>query len=67
MIDKPAYLLMSRLPSDLVYKIHLFVPKYPKQKEISPSMQKQLTKIQHMTLKGKNAMYMKDLEDFCLD
>ncbi len=58
----------SALPIDLVNVILKYVPKYrkPKQK-ISPSLQKQLEKIQSMSLKGKSAMYMKGLDDFCLD
>jgi len=33
----------------------------------SPSLQKELTRIQTMKLKGKSAMYMRELEDFMLD
>jgi len=33
----------------------------------SPSLERELTKIQSMNLKGKSAMYMMDLDDFCLD
>lgn len=67
--QSPAYVLERILPIDLVYVIHSFLPRPVKKKKesISPSMQKELTKIQHMTLKGKNGMYMKNLEDFCLD
>lgn len=67
--QSPAYVLERILPIDVVYVIHSFLPRPAKKKKesISPSMQKELIKIQHMTLKGKNSMYMKNLEDFCLD
>jgi len=64
----PVYVLHDILPLDVVYVISSFVPKQSKQKkEVSPSMQKQLTKIQTTFLKGKNNMYMRELIDFCLD
>jgi len=64
----PVYVLHDILPLDVVYIINSFVPKQSKQKkEVSPSMQKQLTKIQTTFLKGKNNMYMRELIDFCLD
>ena len=56
------------LPFNVVKIIMRYMPRIKKDKqEMSPSLQKQLTKIQHMKLKGKSAMYMRDLEDFCLD
>jgi hypothetical protein len=70
MIEKsPAYLLKSLLPSDLINVISAYVPQYPKKKklEVSPSAQKELKRLQYACLKGKNDMYMRDLEDFCLD
>lgn len=70
MIDRsPAYLLNHILPSDVIGVISLYVPNYPKKKkpEVSPSAQKELKRLQLTTLKGKNNMYMRDLEDFCLD
>jgi hypothetical protein len=67
MKDKSLYVLLSVLPLELVHKVDSFIPKNPKKKEASPSMQKQLIKIQRMVLKGKNSMYMRNLEDFCLD
>jgi hypothetical protein len=53
---------------DVVREIDKFFP-YPKKKkeQVSPSMQKELHKIQTMTLYGKNQMYMKGLIDFVLD
>jgi hypothetical protein len=65
----PAYILKDILPDDLIYVINSFLPRPSKKKKqvISPSMQKELTKIQTLLLRGKNAMYMRNLEDFCLD
>ncbi len=53
---------------DVVREIDKFFP-YPKKKKesISPSMQKELQKIQTLNLRGKSNMYMKDLIDFVLD
>lgn len=65
----PVFVLESILPRDVVCVIDSFVPRPVKKKkgQVSPSMQKELQKIQTVMLKGKNAMYMRDLEDFCLD
>lgn len=67
--QSPAYIFEPILPLDLVYIIDSFLPRFQKKKpqQISPSMQKELRKIQHMSLHGKNDMFMKDLIDFCLD
>ena len=56
-------------PEDIVKHIYSFIP-YPKKQtspNTSPSLQKELQKIQSIKLSGKSAMYMKDLEDFLLD
>lgn len=62
------FVLKSILPGDIVTHIDKFLP-YPKKQKIihSPSLQKELTKIQNMKLKGLNNMYMKNLYDFVLD
>jgi hypothetical protein len=70
MIERsPAHLLKDLLPSDVINVISLYVPKYPKKKklDVSPSAQKELKRLQFANLKGKNDMYLRDLEDFCLD
>lgn len=62
--------LRNKLPKELVRHIQSYVPPYEEKKSPktpSPSLQKELIKIQSITLKGKSAMYMKELEDFCLD
>ncbi len=60
--------LASTLPSDVIHVIISFIPIRKKEKQKwSPSLQKELNRIQSMTLKGKKAMYLRDLEDFCLN
>lgn len=62
------FVLKSVLPEDIVTYIDNFIPFRKKiKKEYSPSLQKELTKIQNMKLKGLNNMYMKNLYDFVLD
>jgi len=67
--QSPAYLLRDILPDDLIYVVYTFLPRPAKKKKepVSPSLQKELTKIQSVVLKGKSGMYMRDLDDFCLD
>jgi hypothetical protein len=57
------------LPMEIVHHIYSFVPHIEKvsPKIPSPSLQKELRRIQFTNLKGKSAMYMRGLEDFCLD
>ena len=57
------------LPLDVIWYISTFVPHLEKRQtpSSSPSLQKELTRIQTINLKGKSAMYMRDLEDFLLD
>ena len=62
----------ERLQDELIKILHTPLPKKEKTSSIhsntsSPSLERELTKIQSMNLKGKNAMYMMDLDDFCLD
>lgn len=62
------YVLSSVIPPDVVYIIDCFIEKPVKKKEkISPSLQKELTKIQSLRLKGLKSTYLKDFEEFCLD
>lgn len=58
--------IADKLPPEVLQNIYAFVPHYEKAKEPSPSLQKELARIQTITLKGKDNMYMKDLEDFLL-
>lgn len=62
-------LLYPFLPDDVIGVIDKFF-EYPKKKkniQISPSMQKELKKIQTIYIRNKPVMYMKDLLDFVLD
>jgi hypothetical protein len=56
-------------PEELVRLINSFVPKHEKklQKTPSPNLQRELTKIQNMNLKGSSSNYMYELDDFLLD
>ena len=62
------YEVEQRLPGEIVKHIYSFLP-YPRKKKVehSPSLQRELTRIQSVELKGKSGMYMKDLDEFCLD
>lgn len=62
------FVLKSILPEDVVMYIDTFIPRYKKQKPTySPSLQKELTKIQNMKLKGISNTYLKNFYDFVLD
>jgi len=56
------------LPDDILFVISTYLQhlRKPKIKPISPSLQKELTKLQGCDLFGKNEMYLKDLDDFIL-
>lgn len=62
----------NRLPDDVLRMIYTYVPHFPKQKKVSPkwtvspSMERDLRMIQQSTIKGRNEMYMRDLDDFIL-
>jgi len=61
-------LLDNILPQDLIHYIDKYFA-YPKKKKtppVSPTFQKELQKLQ-VSPKWKPAMYMRGLEDFCLD
>jgi hypothetical protein len=56
------------LPEDIVRHIYSFVPHIRERKPThSPSLQKELERIQSCNIKGKTETYMKGLDDFCLD
>lgn len=42
-------------------------PKTRRKKQVSPSIQRELEKIQKIKLKGMNNMYLRDFADFLLD
>lgn len=56
------------LPSEVLHRIYQYVPHEKKESpRHSPTLQKELTKIQNSPMTGKSATYMKGLDDFCLD
>jgi hypothetical protein len=59
--------IQQLLPVELVHLIQSYVPYTEVPKPPSPSLQKELAKIQKLSLKGKSSMYMNNLDDFCLD
>jgi hypothetical protein len=64
--------ISAKLPDDIVSYIQTFVPHLPKPKKprtpsVSPNMERDLRLIQNMQLRGKDNMFLRDLEDFLLD
>lgn len=61
--------VVERLPQDIVRYIYSYIPHLEKKKasSVSPQMQKDLLRIQHMNLRGKKDTYLRELEDFLLD
>lgn len=61
------------LPDVIIRLINSFVPHLPKEKKsppspctVSPNMERDLRRIQNMMLRGKNNMYLRDLDEFVL-
>jgi hypothetical protein len=54
------------IPSHILNHIYSFVP-HMKKETSSPSLERELKRIQSTTLKGKSQMYMRDMENFLLD
>jgi hypothetical protein len=62
------YEIEQSLPQDVVNVIYSYVPHVKKvSPKSSPSLQKELTRIQSMNLRGKSPDYMRGLDDFVLD
>lgn len=60
--------IKDTLPDDIVGHILSFLPKQSKKKkQISPSIQRELERLQKITLKGKSGMYLREFGDFILD
>jgi hypothetical protein len=60
--------LEVRFPSTVLHVLYSYVPaESPKSKPASPQLQKDLLKIQNAKLRGKNVMYLYDLDDFVLE
>lgn len=57
----------DKLPDDVVGLILTFLPKPSKKKKaISPSLQRELEKLQKMNLKGMKSTYLREFDAFAL-
>ena len=69
-MQKLPYPLEQRFPVDVVRLIYSYLPPNPVRKytfPTSPSLQRELYRIQLLHLRGKSTMYMKTLDEFVLD
>jgi hypothetical protein len=58
----------DKLPDDIVGLILAFLPKPSKKRKIlKPSIQRELEKLQKMSLKGMKGTYMREFDVFALD
>jgi hypothetical protein len=55
------------LPKEIVNHIRRFVPHIKKDQPVSPSLIRELERIQRSPLHGKNEMYLKGFDDFILE
>jgi hypothetical protein len=60
------YDITQMLPREIVHLINSFVPHLPKQKPVSPNLERELKRVQTLQLKGKKSTFMRGLEDFML-
>jgi hypothetical protein len=60
------WLFSNILPKELIWVIDTYLEN-PRKKKESPSLQKQLKKIQTIHIRNLPSMYMRTLEDFFLD
>jgi hypothetical protein len=60
--------IKDKLPDDIVGYILTFLPKRSKKKKaLSPSLQRELEKLQKMSLKGMKSTYLREFDVFALD
>jgi hypothetical protein len=57
----------DKLPDDIVNLIMSYLPKKKKKGHISPSLQRELEKLQKLSLKGMKGMYLREFDVFALD
>lgn len=57
----------KQFPPEVIHLINSFVPHLSKKEPPSPALQRELLRIQNISLKGKDTMYLKDFNDFILD
>ena len=64
--------IVDMLPTEIVHLINTYVPHLPKPKTppsaftVSPNMERDLRAIQKKHLRGKNEMYLRELDGFVL-
>jgi len=56
-------------PKETIGIIYSYVPHLnkPEVRELSPTFEKDIKRIQNIKVKGKNEMFMRDFDDFILD
>jgi len=59
--------IKDKLPDDIVNLIMSYLPKKKKKGHISPSLQRELEKLQKLSLKGMKGMYLREFDVFALD
>lgn len=60
--------IKDKLPDDIVGHILSFLPKKSKKKKsLSPSLQREMEKLQKLTLKGMKSTYLREFDVFALD
>jgi len=57
----------DKLPDDIVNLIMTYLPKKKKKGHVSPSLQRELEKLQKLTIKGMNGMYLREFSAFVMD
>jgi len=57
----------DKLPDDIVNLIMTYLPKKKKKGHVSPSLQRELEKLQKLALKGMNGMYLREFSAFVMD
>ncbi len=57
----------DKFPDDIVNLIMTYLPKKKKKGHISPSLQRELEKLQKLTIKGMNGMYLREFSAFVMD
>jgi hypothetical protein len=60
--------IKDMIPDDIVDVIESFLPKPSKKRKIlKPSIQRELEKLQKLTLKGMKSTYLREFDIFALD
>lgn len=59
--------IQKLFPVEIIQHIRSFVPHTPKKTPLSPSLLRELDRIQRSPLRGKNEMYLRTFDDFILE